>query len=79
MATTTTTMTLTEVQNLPSVMDFGTACRFLGITRRSGNLLVESERFPVKVLRLGRTYRVSTVALLEAVGHPIPEGFRSAA
>lgn len=72
-------LNLTDITTLPAVVDLGTACRFLGITRSSATELIANERFPVKVLRLGRTYRVSTMALLIAVGHPIPENLRTAA
>jgi hypothetical protein len=57
-----------ELLALPAVVGLVTAARALGIGRTRAFELVRRGEFPVPVLRVGRTYRVPTVALLRLLG-----------
>lgn len=61
-------MTRAELLALPVVVDLVTAARALGIGRTRAFELARRGEFPVKVLRVGATYRVPTAPLLELLG-----------
>jgi hypothetical protein len=63
-----------ELQNLPSVIDLVTAGRAFGIGRTKSHALVRAGQFPVPVLRLGNSYRVTRAALLRALGESPADG-----
>lgn len=65
---------LTELHNLPSVVDLVTAGRAFGIGRTKSHELVRAGEFPVPVLRLGNSYRVTRAALLRALGESPADG-----
>ncbi|HEX4103840.1 MAG TPA: DNA-binding protein [Pseudonocardiaceae bacterium] len=65
---------LTELHNLPSVVDLVTAGRAFGIGRTKSHELVRAGKFPVPVLRLGNSYRVTRAALLRALGESLADG-----
>jgi hypothetical protein len=57
-----------ELLTLPAVIDLDTANRALMIGRSTGYALAKRGEYPVKVLRLGNTYRVVTADLLSLLG-----------
>lgn len=62
-----------ELLALPAVIDLNTANRALQIGRSTGYGLAKRGRYPVKVLRLGNSYRVVAADLLNLLGlqrHP---------
>jgi hypothetical protein len=61
-------MTRAELLALPVVVDLVTAARALGIGRTRAFELARRGEFPVKVLRVGATYRVPTAPLLQLLG-----------
>lgn len=63
-------MTLSEIAELPTVLDLLTAARALGIGRTTAYALVRDGGFPCPVIRVGGTYRVPTAGLLQVLGLP---------
>lgn len=61
-----------EVAALPAVADLVTAGRALGLGRTKAYELARAGRFPVPVIRSGRTWLVPTAGLLAALGLPLP-------
>jgi hypothetical protein len=61
-------MTEAELLALPSAVDLTTAGRAFGIGRTKAFELARAGEFPVKVLRVGRKFRVPKAAILEALG-----------
>jgi len=61
-------MTREELLSLPSAVDMATAARALGIGLTLAYELARAGSFPVRLLRLGRQYRVPTADLLRALG-----------
>lgn len=56
-------LTRAELDKLPTVVDLVTAGRALGIGRTKAHEMARAGTFPVRVLPLGRRYRVSTAEL----------------
>ncbi|SEF78526.1 Helix-turn-helix domain-containing protein [Thermomonospora echinospora] len=65
---------LTEVTELPSVVDIVTAARALGLSRTYAYELAKRGEFPCKVIRIGTGYRVPTAPLLDLLGLATPTG-----
>jgi hypothetical protein len=63
-----TQMSQAELLALPSVVDLTTAGRAFGIGRTKAFELARTGEFPVKVLIVGRKFRVSKAVILEALG-----------
>jgi hypothetical protein len=61
-------LTRAELAALPPAIDLVTAGRALGIGRTKTYELVKADDFPVKILRLGNSYRVVTADLLLVLG-----------
>ena len=61
-------MTRTELLALPVSVDLVTAARAFRIGRTKAHELARAGEFPVPVLRLGSTYRVTRSDLLRALG-----------
>lgn len=61
-------MTAEEALALPAVVDLDTANKVLAIGRSTGYGLAKRGEYPVKVLRLGASYRVVTADLLRLLG-----------
>lgn len=61
-------MARSELLALPAAIDIETAGRALGIGRSSSYELTQRGEFPVRVLRLGRSYRVATADVLALLG-----------
>ncbi|MGH3783030.1 MAG: DNA-binding protein [Pseudonocardiaceae bacterium] len=61
-------LSATELRNLPSAVHLITAGRAFGIGRTKSYELARAGAFPVPVLRLGNSYRVTRAALLRALG-----------
>ncbi|MFD3656997.1 integrase [Streptomyces sp. NPDC058620] len=61
-------MQLAELLGLPVAIDLDTANRALLIGRTKGFQLAKTGDYPVPVMRVGRTYRVSRAALLRSLG-----------
>jgi hypothetical protein len=61
-------MTRHELLALPAAVDLVTAGRAFGIGRTKAHALARAGEFPVPVLRLGHTYRVTRADLLRVLG-----------
>jgi hypothetical protein len=61
-------LSVTELQNLPAAVDLVTAGRAVGIGRTKSYELARAGEFPVPVLRLGNSYRVTRADLLRLLG-----------
>ncbi len=61
-------MTSAELDNLPVAFELIVACRAFGISRTLGYGLAKSGEFPCRVLRVGKSYRVTKADLLLALG-----------
>lgn len=61
-------LTPSELRALPSVVDLVTAGKALGMGRTKSHELARRGEFPVRVLRLGQRYRVSTAELRNFLG-----------
>ncbi|NJP27203.1 helix-turn-helix domain-containing protein [Microbispora sp. SCL1-1] len=57
-------ITLRDLQDLPPTLDLMTAARILGIGRTKAYELAKKDQFPVRTIRIGDLYRVSTSDLL---------------
>lgn len=62
------TWTAEEVRALPVTVDLVTAGSVLGLGRAVSYEMNRTGTFPVKVLKLGRRYRVVTADLLNLLG-----------
>lgn len=62
-----------EVLALPVTVDVPTAGRCFGLGRRVSYQLAREGAFPVPVLQLGRSLRVTQASLLTALGIPKQE------
>ncbi|MFD9515912.1 integrase [Streptomyces sp. NPDC059979] len=60
-------MQLAELLSLPVVIDLETSNRALLIGRTRGFQLAKDGNYPIEVMRVGRTYRVSRAVLLRAL------------
>jgi predicted DNA-binding transcriptional regulator AlpA len=60
--------TLDKVRALGLTTDVETAGAILGIGRSKAYALAKAGEFPVRVLRVGRSYVVPVPAILEALG-----------
>ena len=60
--------TVQDVRNLGLTTDIETAGSILGIGRSKAYALAKSGQFPVRVVRVGRSYIVPVAALLELLG-----------
>lgn len=60
--------TLDEIRQWPSTVDLLTAGRALGISRTKTYELARAGQFPVRLLPLGKRYRVAQADLLRALG-----------
>ncbi len=67
-------LSATELQALPTAVDIVTAGRAFGLGRTKAHELVRAGQFPVPVLRLGNSYRVTRAALLRALGESPADG-----
>ena len=63
-------LTLAELLALPAVTDLVTAGRALGIGRSASYELAQAGRFPCRVIRARKSYRVPTTDLLALLGMP---------
>jgi excisionase family DNA binding protein len=62
------TPTITQLRNGPPSVDLLTAAAVLGLGRTKAYEMARRGEFPVRVLRIGGSYRVPTAALLELLG-----------
>lgn len=60
--------TIDEIKAWPATVDLVTAARPLGIGRTKAHEMARRGTFPVRLLRLGNRYRVSTAVLLAFLG-----------
>lgn len=63
----TSALTRADLLNLPATTDIVTAGRAFGLGRTTAYQLAKDDAFPVKVLRIGGTFRVVTADLLRAL------------
>ena len=61
-------MTLSELRDLPTVIDVTTAADLLGIGRSAAYELVRRGDWPTPTLRLGRLIKVPVAPLLDLLG-----------
>lgn len=61
-------LTRDELLALPASIDIVTAARAFGVGRTTAYALARSGKFPCKVLRAGKAYRVITQDLLRVLG-----------
>jgi hypothetical protein len=61
-------LTFADIAGLPATMDLLTAGRALGIDRTTAYTLARGGDFPCPVLRVGGSYRVPTVRVLQLLG-----------
>jgi excisionase family DNA binding protein len=61
-------LTLGDLQTLPPTIDLMTAARVLGIGRSKAYQLARDGEFPVRIIRIGDLYRVSTAELVRLLG-----------
>jgi hypothetical protein len=59
---------LTELENLPAMVDLMTAARALRIGRTKAYDLARLGEFPCRIIRIGDLYRVPTTDLLRLLG-----------
>ena len=62
------TWTAEAVRNLGLTTDIATAGAILGIGRSRAYVLAKAGNFPVRIIRVGRSYVVPTAALLDLLG-----------
>jgi excisionase family DNA binding protein len=62
------TPTITQLRAGPPSVDLLTAAAVLGLGRTKAYELARRGEFPVRILRIGGSYRVPTAALLELLG-----------
>jgi hypothetical protein len=67
-------MSLTELGELPAVIDLVTAGKALGLGRTKTYELARAGEFPCRILRVGKTYLVPTPELLTLLGYPSGPG-----
>jgi len=67
-------MSRAELLALPVSVDLVTAARAFGFGRTKGHELARAGEFPVPVMRLGATYRVTRADLLRALGEADARG-----
>lgn len=61
-------MTEEEILALPTVVDVPTAAAVLGIGRTAAYELIRTNRWPTRVLRMGKLIRIPTAPLRALVG-----------
>ena len=61
-------MTEEEILALPTVVDVPTAAAILGIGRTAAYELIRTNRWPTRVLRMGKLIRIPTAPLRALVG-----------
>lgn len=64
---------LGDLQNLPPTIDVEAAAAILGIGRTLAYQLAKKNRFPCRILRVGRRYLVPTADLIRVLGTPAPK------
>lgn len=60
-------LSLHQVQALPAMVSLMTAARALGIGRTKAYELAQADQFPVRLIRVGKSYRVPTADLLRVL------------
>ena len=73
-----TPVTIAQLRATPTI-DLMTAARALGLGRTKAYDLARRQQFPCRIIRIGDTYRVTTVGLLELLGLAPDEQGRSPA
>jgi hypothetical protein len=61
-------LTVRDLHDLPPTIDLMTAARALGIGRTKAYELARNDEFPVRIIRIGDQYRVSTPDLCRLLG-----------
>lgn len=61
-------MTLNELRDAPPTLPLAVANRALGISKGHGYALAKRGEYPVRLLKLGSSYRVVTAELLALLG-----------
>lgn len=64
-------LSIAEVNALPAVIDLQTACLLMGIHPVTGSRMAARGAFPVHAARVGKNYRVSTLAVLRHLDYPV--------
>jgi hypothetical protein len=66
-------LSATELRALSTAVDIVTAGRAFGLGRTKAHQLARAGQFPVPVLRIGNSYRVTRAALLRALGESLAD------
>ncbi|MBW6433076.1 helix-turn-helix domain-containing protein [Actinoplanes hulinensis] len=66
-----TSWTVEAVRDLGLTTDIETAASILGIGRSKAYALAKEGDFPVRIIRVGRSYLVPVPAILELLGVPL--------
>jgi hypothetical protein len=69
--------TVAELNDLPPSLGLEAAAMLLGIGRTTAYAIARRGEFPVPVLRIGKRYRVSTLAVLRLLGVEAPTSSRT--
>jgi excisionase family DNA binding protein len=64
-------LTIEQVNRLPALVCLEDACRVLGISRSTGLRMIAKGTWPTPAPRVGRNFRISTLALLEYLEYPV--------
>ena len=64
-------LSLDELRSGPSTVDIVTAGRAVGVGRTKAHQMARTGTFPVRVLVIGKRYRVSTAELCSFLGIPV--------
>jgi excisionase family DNA binding protein len=65
-------LTFDQLHALPTVVDFMTAARALGIGRSKAYQLAHDGQFPCRIIHIGTHYNIPTADLLQLLGTPVP-------
>lgn len=61
-------MSVEEVLSLPPAVSVATAARALSVSADKAYELIKRDEFPAKIIPLGRTQKVATASLWDALG-----------
>jgi excisionase family DNA binding protein len=60
--------TAADLLGEPTTVSLGRACQYLGVSRSVGYQLAKDGLFPVRVERIGNSYRIPTAGLIDYLG-----------
>lgn len=60
--------TLGDLRSEPTTINLSRACEYIGVSRSMGYDLAKEGNFPVRVLRIGTSYKIATADLMRYLG-----------